>query len=674
MIIKTIKIENFMGTKERTVNLDEKFTVISGPNESGKSTIPNALMWILANKNLDGSASANVRPHGVDGRDVDHIVSAVEVDTVEGYTFRKEQRQKWTKKRGTDELVCGGLQNFYFINGVEKRETDFKAFVDGIVPQDALLFGISAKAFTALDTKKRREKLVPLAQVTDEEVIASNDDFKEIAPFLAVGTVAEIVTGCNRAIKGYASRRKEIPARIDELSRTVRTYKDGDSQEEVKHLEEEAVAVRGHIAAFDKEIEQLAKASADALAMEFDLNELKNRLLRDYRESKAAVERKGRAAQSEKAAVKESVKRFETELANGLESKEKALKSVMASKSNIAEIKGRKFSFKKYAPAEYVKPVEDVCPHCGRPYDTESVKIARERAGAEGLERYNREKTAAKEAFDTRMKTELSFEQRNLERFEAEYEKYTERCEGVENLVKEAKDHLAEVNKKVVDAVAEFNALVEPDVEADAEVIAMKAELDRLHGDVEKSKVLSDKRYEAQNILDNLWCNRESMVLRMSSVDRYNKQLESRKAELEAELANLSEKEMVETKKRDLVKAFELARIKAVTNKLNARFRYVKWQMFAEQVNGGYADVCIPTINGTSYDGLLNHGNKLLAELDIAEAFQNFYGVNIPLILDDAESVDAERIPQVDRQLIVLRRAGDKGSPLMVNTMMEGHG
>lgn len=194
----------------------------------------------------------------------------------------------------------------------------------------------------------------------------------------------------------------------------------------------------------------------------------------------------------------------------------------------------------------------------------------------------------------------------------------------------------------------------------------MKAELDRLHGDVAKSKELSDKRYEAQNILDNLRHNRESMVLRMNSVDSYNKQLESRKAELEAELADLTAKEMAETRKRDLVKVFELAKIKAVTDKLNSRFQYVKWQMFAEQVNGGYADVCIPTVEGTSYDGLLNHGNKLLAELDIALAFQNFYSVKLPLILDDAESVDVERIPKVDRQLIVLRREGEKGTPLTV--------
>ena len=280
--------------------------------------------------------------------------------------------------------------------------------------------------------------------------------------------------------------------------------------------------------------------------------------------------------------------------------------------------------------------------------------------------RYESELKYARERFWADKKSLLGHAESDLKYTTEEYEAALANVKHYEKEAKAARKQLATVDKALTALIAERNALVEPDVEANEEVIAMKAEINRLHGEVEKSKALSDKRYEAQNILDNLRRNKESMVERMSSVDSYNKQLESRKAELEAELADLTAKEMAETRKRDLVKAFELAKIKAVTDKLNSRFKYVKWQMFAEQVNGGYADVCIPTVEGTSYDGLLNHGNKLLAELDIALAFQNFYGVKLPLILDDAESVDVERIPKVDRQLIVLRREGEKGTPLTV--------
>ena len=666
MIIASLKIENFAGTKERTINFDEVLTVLKGANESGKTTVANAITFLLADKNLDGSQAKNIRPHDAAGKDVDHIVTSVELSTKEGYTFRKEQRQKWTKKRGTDELVYGGLQNFYYVNGVEKREMDFKTFIEGIAPLDAILYGISAKAFTTLDTKKRREKLVPLAEVTDAEVIATDEGFKEIEPLLAVGTVSEIVTGCNRAIKGYASRRKEIPTRIDELSRTARTYKDGDSQEEVKRLEEKAVIARGDIATFDKEIEYLAKANEDAIAAEFDLVQLKNKLTADYQAKKEALDRKIRAAQGDKARYESSLKSAEVNADVRKEKVERVKGQLESRKEAIAEVKARTFSYKAYSKSEYVEPVEEVCPHCGRPYDAESVKVAKAKAEEAGRKKYEDERNFKKKIFDADKKSALEHEQSNLEYFENAHRTAVDELEVAEQVAKTYRDQLAVANKTLTTLTTERNALVEPDVEANEEVIAMKAEIDRLHGDVAKSKELSDKRYEAQNVLDNLRRNKETMLERMASVDSYNKQLESRKAELEAELADLTAKEMAETRKRDLVKAFELAKIKAVTDKLNSRFKYVKWQMFAEQVNGGYADVCIPTVEGTSYDGLLNHGNKLLAELDIALAFQNFYNVKLPLILDDAESVDVERIPKVDRQLIVLRREGEKGTPLTV--------
>ena len=508
-----------------------------------------------------------------------------------------------------------------------------------------------------------------------QAMLASNAGAAYVAPYVSrlenicadgVGTVAEIVTGCNRAIKGYASRRKEIPTRIDELSRTARSYKDGDSQEEVKRLEEKAVIARGDIATFDKEIEYLAKANEDAIAAEFDLVQIKNKLNADYRAKKEALDRKIRAAQSDKARVESVLKATEGNLANA-RSKEVRLKAEVARcEANITTCNARAFKFDEYNPSKYVEPFEEVCPHCGRPYDTESIVVAKANAEEAGRRKYESELKYARERFWADKKSLLGHAKSDLEYTEGAYDAALSDVKHYEKEAKAARKQLATVDKALTALIAERNALVEPDVEANEEVIAMKAEINRLHGEVEKSKALSDKRYEAQNILDNLRRNRENMVLRMSSVDTYNKQLEARKAELEAELADLTKKEMAETRKRDLVKAFELAKIKAVTDKLNSRFKYVKWQMFAEQVNGGYADVCIPTVEGTSYDGLLNHGKKLLAELDIALAFQNFYGVKLPLILDDAESVDVERIPKVDRQLIVLRREGEKGTPLTV--------
>lgn len=50
----------------------------------------------------------------------------------------------------------------------------------------------------------------------------------------------------------------------------------------------------------------------------------------------------------------------------------------------------------------------------------------------------------------------------------------------------------------------------------------------------------------------------------------------------------------------------------------------------------------------------------MLTEVDICRAFQKAASVNFPIIIDDTESVDDWRIPQIDNQLIMLKHTQDK--------------
>jgi hypothetical protein len=65
-------------------------------------------------------------------------------------------------------------------------------------------------------------------------------------------------------------------------------------------------------------------------------------------------------------------------------------------------------------------------------------------------------------------------------------------------------------------------------------------------------------------------------------------------------------------------------------------------------------------VNGTSYFSTLNQSSKLLAEMDIAVAFQNKAGKNLPVFLDNAEGVDPDRRMDFGRQLIMMVRTDDK--------------
>ena len=115
-----------------------------------------------------------------------------------------------------------------------------------------------------------------------------------------------------------------------------------------------------------------------------------------------------------------------------------------------------------------------------------------------------------------------------------------------------------------------------------------------------------------------------------------------------------------EEKTLDLLEDFSRAKVNLLTDRVNRHFEIVRWQMFKPQINGGWEQVCNPLIGGTSYYSTLNHGNRILAEIDICRAFQKSAGVQVPIFVDDAESVDGWRIPQMDNQLIILKRTDDK--------------
>lgn len=64
--------------------------------------------------------------------------------------------------------------------------------------------------------------------------------------------------------------------------------------------------------------------------------------------------------------------------------------------------------------------------------------------------------------------------------------------------------------------------------------------------------------------------------------------------------------------------------------------------------------------NDDDYARNLNHGARMLVEVDVCRAFQKVASVNFPIIIDDTESVDDWRIPQIDNQLIMLKHTQDK--------------
>ena len=92
---------------------------------------------------------------------------------------------------------------------------------------------------------------------------------------------------------------------------------------------------------------------------------------------------------------------------------------------------------------------------------------------------------------------------------------------------------------------------------------------------------------------------------------------------------------------------------------MNEYLEFCHVKMFRPLVNGDTEECCDFIYKGEPYSRNMNHGAKILTEIDICRAFQKKCGVELPIMTDDTESLDPWKIPDVDSQLIMFRRSDD---------------
>ena len=137
---------------------------------------------------------------------------------------------------------------------------------------------------------------------------------------------------------------------------------------------------------------------------------------------------------------------------------------------------------------------------------------------------------------------------------------------------------------------------------------------------------------------------------------RAAKDSKKRVAELEQELRDTSAS--LEKIERGIHLCEEFTRTKAamITDSVNGNFRFVRFVLFRDQINGGLKEICEPTVENK--DGAwveyrsANYAAQINAKLDIIDTLNQHYKTNLPIIMDQGESVTAP-LP-VSEQLIRL--------------------
>ena len=630
MKIKSIHIENFRNISYFSAEFSDT-TIISGRNKVGKSTIRDAILWVLYDRLSDGSAANNIRPKDESGKDIDFIEIKVSIILEHGnfaYEISKIQKQKWVKHRGSDEQRFEGNVNEFEVNGIPKKLKDFQAFVSEIADADTMLFGTNANAFLGMDTKKRRAKLLSLeADFSDADVIALDDDFKEIENDLTVGTIDELITRAKKIRKQKNDDLKTIPVRIDEISKH-KVIVDPDLINQAKadiHAQIEAVE--------QKQVEN-SKAAKQR-------EEYKDQVLQLKFEQTEAIKSGNSETMAKRESITKKIDEFRSETCK-ISLKQDRISAEIEADTALLESMNKQGQTLNKKFAEISKTAFDesdgVCHYCGQALLKDKV-------------------TAIKEAFDADKQAKLADIRAKAKELKQQIDAAKERVKDRNEQLKEMEAELEKRGKEIENLNAAYQALPQ-DVQPEQipEWVKLSNQIKALETEIEKPLPFNEIAIRIE---------REGLNSRLNELDgdllalKRNGEIDARIEELKALQKETAQAVADAERQLDILERFNKAKIELLTEKVNQHFQMVKWQMFEPQINGGYAMVCNPTVGGISYFGGLNHGDRLLADMDICKAWQDASGVKLPIFLDDAESVDADRIPEYDRQLIILRRTDD---------------
>lgn len=625
--IKHIKIDNFAGIKALDTEI-YPMTLIKGKNKQGKSTIRNAVMWCLTEKMADGKSAASIRPHDNNGVDVDFVDIVVEITLlVDGreIVIKKTQKQDWVKDRSTQEQTFKGNVNEYEVNGIPKKEKDFKAYLEeNVASVETLLFCLTPFSFLALDTKKRRAKLFELvSDFSNNDVIATDLKFNSLENELKDGTLDELIARSKKAISKFKETLKELPARIDEVAKQIvdmdfaeLELQKNDLERQIKEIEDKQNA--------DSKTSDLGQK---IMELKFNLNGIATNLNDALIKQKSEIDN----VIYELVRGNRSIDMEITEKEDLLKRRQEELKSL---NDKVKDFEGR-------LDMETTSVFDEnslICPNCKQEYPSDKkdeIKGEFERRKLQSISNLQLEISGTLEKQKS-IKAEIELIENSLNNLRSTKA-------STEQNIKLQEENLAKLPQTV-------------DVSQNAEYQKLANQIDDMEKQLEDLESKERERKEVLKAEESRLRSELSEVNAKLLQKDTNIKAEDRIAELKAEQRKVSQKIADEERQLDLLEEFNRTKVGMITEKVNSYFDVIKWQMFKAQVNGGYAEVCYPIVNGTSYDGLLNHGDKILAEVDICKAFQKANDIECAIFMDDTESVDADRLPKLDSQLIVLRR------------------
>lgn len=607
--LKQMKLRNFKGTRDLTIDFNCKDTNIYGRNETGKTTIVDAFMWLFFNKDSSGASDFDIKTKNSQGEylhNLEHSVEAtLDVDGTET-KFMKVYKEKYTKQRGSTTATFTGHTTDYFVGDVPKKKKEYDAHVNELF--DSKYFQIITDPFYFNEKMKwqdRRSLLIDICgDVDDMAVVNSNSELSPLCKVMPGKTIDEYRLQLKSQMKPINDELKAIPIKINEAQLAI--------PNEIESIDEEKLSfINNRISELENK-RTLALSDGAVAEKETELIKLRNKKLMIQQEVP-------------------DVKPLKDELyslsiqEDSLQRKvERAKESIQFKKSQQKRNEEQRDSLRnKYIEvnATQYDESQNICPHCKQQLPPDQIAGFMEKFNinkSNELEKINTDGKALKEEFDKRADEIIILSN--------DVELNKRAINDLQVSIKEKQEEIDNIQK-------DFKTKQQPKLDAiDEKIVECEREIDMLKNNTGTSTSAID---EEISVLKEQRSEIESIKAKQQVAEIQKKRI----AELEAREKELADQYNYMDKMLYLTDLFIKTKVNMLTEKINSYFKLCNFKLFNEQVNGGVEECCEVTVDGVSYRDL-NNAKTINAGLDVINTVCKHVDTQAPIFIDNCEAVN----------------------------------
>lgn len=664
--VKKISLVNYKKFPSKSVDLFPR-TEISGRNREGKSTLQDAYLDVLTGKMANGTEPTSIRrkENGVEVPKVDVVRELTLAIDGKEKVIRKITKQKWRKPRGQSEEVFDGNETSYEIDGFPAKSKDYTEFIQSIAEPSTLLMCSNPKPFLDTLQKSTAESRKVLEKMSGFDIAQFMEENPQYAHVEEITKGHSVEDTLKKLRKELNAQKKKVDAKNTEIAyETNRTVEAEDTSSleskkqelnaELSKLEEQEGILEDSAKGYDSlsyEIRGL-KSSRDGLVSKA------NEWLRARQKFISDTVSELRLKKSEK---ESSIRIIGMELDNHIREAQQAKADLDRARQDYPRIKEMEWddSELKAIEAETFNDSDTICPTCGQELPDE--QIAELRASFEEKKKARIEaQLKVKESFESEKQEKLKYVCDLGNTSAAKLKKTNEEINKLQSEISAAQDEVAELTKQIEEEQSKFTELPESvDMTNDEEYLSVTARIADLKEKLKSFDDVPGKKQELRMQISNVMKQISNVDADIKIAQAAVTEKEKRVAELNEELKNLGQVQADIEKNIDTVLNFSIQKNKALAEKINPYFKHFQFSFLDYTIDGNPVETCKMICNGVNYFYGLNYSDKILCDIDLLRGLQALNDLNLPIFVDNSESVNATRLPRVEQQMIVLRVTDD---------------